>query len=112
MPKEMETLPVIETLQRTINPDNISMECELLASLLINKNRDYGNSVQEQFNEYGLTSILIRLDDKLRRLKNLKNHPQHVKDESLLDTMKDIAGYAILGSICLQIAMENDDDDR
>jgi hypothetical protein len=90
----------------SVNKDTIDMECELLASLLIQKNRDYGNSVQEQFEEYGLTSILIRLDDKLRRLKNLLNNPQQVKDESVLDTMKDLAGYAVLGSICLQIERE------
>jgi hypothetical protein len=92
----------------TISIDEVSItkECQLLSELLIKKNRDYGNSVQEQFEEYGLTSILIRLDDKLRRLKNLLTNPQQVKDESVQDTMKDLAGYAILGSICLQIAAE------
>jgi hypothetical protein len=89
-----------------INQESIQKECDTLAALLIKKNRDYGNSVQEQFEEYGLTSILIRLDDKLRRLKNLLTNPQQVADESVLDTMKDAAGYSILGSICLRIAME------
>jgi hypothetical protein len=89
-----------------INEVSILKECELLSDLLIKKNRDYGNSVQEQFEEYGLTSILIRLDDKLRRLKNLLNNPQLVKDESVHDTIKDLAGYAVLGSICLQLTTE------
>jgi hypothetical protein len=89
-----------------VNKDNIEMACELLASTLISKNRDYGNSVQDQFNEYGMTSILIRLDDKLKRLKNLQNNKQMVMDESVLDTLQDLAGYAILGQICLMIEKE------
>jgi hypothetical protein len=89
-----------------VNKDNIEMACELLASMLVSKNRDYGNSVQEQFEEYGMTSLLIRLDDKLRRLKNLQRNKQMVMDESVLDTLIDLAGYAILGQICLMIEQE------
>lgn len=100
---------IIQELQRKLNemempvidPDSIEAECESLANLLIKKNHDYGNSVQEQFDEYGLISILIRLDDKLKRLKNLVKNTQKIQNESLLDTMKDIAGYGVLGSILL-----------
>jgi glutaredoxin 2 len=85
-----------------VNKDSISLACDILMNTLIDKNRDYGNSVEEQFNEYGPSSLLIRLDDKLRRLKQLQNHPQHVKTESKQDTLLDIAGYAILGYLCLE----------
>lgn len=91
---------------REVNKGNIEMACELLASTLISKNRDYGNSVQEQFNEYGMTSLLIRLDDKMKRLKNLQKNKQMVMDETVLDTLQDLAGYAILGQICLMIEQE------
>jgi Nucleotide modification associated domain 1 len=90
----------------SINKDSISLECENLSWVLAAKNHDYGNSVQEQFDEYGLTSILIRLDDKMRRLKNLLSKPQQVSDESILDTLQDMAGYAVLGRMCLQIEQE------
>jgi hypothetical protein len=106
---EDHTIEPIDTSKKpsiTIDKVSIAKECVLLSDLLIKKNRDYGNSVQEQFEEYGLTSILIRLDDKLRRLKNLLSNPQLVKDESVLDTMNDLAGYAVLGSLCLQIDKE------
>lgn len=72
-----------------------------LANTLIQKNHDYGNSVQEQFKEYGLTSILVRLDDKMRRLKNLRTLTPQVAEESLKDTLKDLSGYALLGLMCL-----------
>jgi hypothetical protein len=85
-----------------INEQSIRKACNDLADLLIKKNRDYGNSVQEQFNEYGLTSILIRLDDKQRRLKTLQNQNPSVTSESRKDTLTDTAGYAILGLLCLE----------
>lgn len=85
-----------------INEQTIRITCEHLAEVLIAKNKDYGNSVQEQFQEYGEASLLIRLDDKLRRLKQLnRTQKTHVKDESKRDTMLDLAGYAILGLLCL-----------
>lgn len=90
-----------------VNPDSIKQKCEALADILIKKNHDYGNSVQEQFDEYGLTSILIRLDDKLKRLKSLQKKEQLVKDESLIDTLTDLAGYAVLGSICQDLKKHN-----
>lgn len=79
---------IIQELQRKLNemempvidPDSIEAECESLANLLIKKNHDYGNSVQEQFDEYGLISILIRLDDKLKRLKNLVKNTQKIQN--------------------------------
>lgn len=60
------------------------------------KNADYGNSFGEQFIEYGLLSAVIRLDDKMRRLKQLLKNEAQVKDESIRDTLLDLANYAIM----------------
>ena len=60
------------------------------------KNADYGNSFGEQYDEYGLLSALIRLDDKMRRLKQLTKSEAQVKDESIRDTVLDLANYAIM----------------
>jgi hypothetical protein len=87
-----------------MNKEHIEKACQDLAELLIKKNSDYGNSVQEQFEEYGLSSILIRLDDKLKRLKNLhKQGSEPLIDESKEETLEDLAGYALLGLICMQL---------
>jgi hypothetical protein len=60
------------------------------------KNADYGNSFEEQFKEYGLLSVLIRLDDKMRRLKQLSKNEAQVKDESLRDTLMDLCNYSVM----------------
>lgn len=69
-----------------------------IVTLLAKKNHDYGDSFSKQYQEYGMTSALIRFDDKLSRLKSLTIHgnEQQVKDESIKDTVKDIVGYGIL----------------
>ena len=70
--------------------------CNELAEIIIRKNRDYGDSFRKVYEEYGDLSLIIRLTDKLERLKNLQNKENLVKDESKEDTIGDMAGYAIL----------------
>lgn len=84
-----------------INKDTITFHGQELIDILIKKNHDYGNSVQEQFDEYGITSILIRLDDKMRRLKHLRTNDPSVTEENIKDTLKDLSGYALLGLMCV-----------
>lgn len=61
------------------------------------KNADYGNSFVNVRNKYP-NSILVRLNDKLSRLEVLigKQHEAEVKDESIEDTLLDLANYALL----------------
>lgn len=84
-----------------ITKEMIASACDELALLLIQKNSDYGNSVQEQFQEYGPMSIALRTEDKLRRFKHLLKHDPKVLTESKKDTLLDMAGYALIGYLCL-----------
>lgn len=65
------------------------------------KNKNYGNSFSKQFEEYGLTSVCIRLEDKLNRLKSLNKQGKeaNVDDESIRDTLIDLANYSVLAMI-------------
>ena len=74
------------------------------------KNADYGNSFHETFAEEGLAMARIRLTDKLNRFKNLtKDNEQHVEDESVLDTLYDMANYAIM--TIMELTAWDDEDD-
>ena len=67
------------------------------------KNKDYGASFDELFDEYGMTSALLRIKDKYNRLKAINDNGQiEVKDESVEDTLLDMANYAILTIIKLR----------
>ena len=87
--------------------NNIEMHAELLEylhELYVTKNSDYGNSVHDTFEKYGLTSFLVRLEDKLNRARTLTLNPknQKVADEKIEDTLLDLANYAILAVIELK----------
>ena len=60
------------------------------------KNNDYGDSFTKVRNKYP-NSIVIRLNDKLNRLESLMNgNKQMVSDESIDDTLIDMATYSIM----------------
>lgn len=67
-----------------------------LKATLAAKNHDYGNAFHDSIQEFGDVVMIIRLNDKINRLKTLINNQQEVEDESIEDTLRDIAGYAIL----------------
>ena len=60
------------------------------------KNKDYGNSFDKTLNEFGIVAGLIRLNDKMNRVKSIYNKDVSVKDESFEDTLIDLANYAVM----------------
>ena len=84
----------------TETQEQISKVCEDIRLLLIKKNEDYGNSFHEPINIFSRLSakegILIRIDDKLKRLKNLTTSEYEANFESIQDTVRDLIGYLIL----------------
>ena len=71
--------------------------CDELNTLYAKKNHDYGDSFHISFVEEGMAMPRIRLGDKFNRFKNLsRNNTQEVNDESLRDTLIDLANYAIM----------------
>lgn len=70
--------------------------CMKLNELYARKNADYGDSFGKSFAEYGLTMACIRLEDKLNRIKSLSKQAAQVSDESIIDTLMDLANYSIM----------------
>ena len=71
-----------------------------IVATLIRKNIDYGSSVFSSPvlcpNMPAKSSILVRMSDKIKRIQQLQQQEAQVKSESFEDTMRDLAGYAIL----------------
>lgn len=71
--------------------------CDEINALYVKKNHDYGDSFHLSFEEEGMAMPRIRLGDKLNRFKALtKSGSQQVSDESVRDTLIDLANYAIM----------------
>lgn len=74
--------------------ERVQAECLALYKV---KNERYGNSFELTLDSWGLTPIGIRLEDKLNRLRELIKRPDlETADESLRDTLVDIANYATM----------------
>lgn len=79
-----------------------------LAETLQEKNKAYGDSFTKSVDKYGLSVIGVRLSDKYNRIEHLITHNElKENDESLEDTLLDLAGYSILG---LKYLKEHKDD--
>ena len=75
-----------------------------LMALYARKNHDYGNSFADTWRKLGPISGITRISDKFNRLCNLMaaKDKQQVKDESIEDTLSDLACYSIMAMIELR----------
>lgn len=80
--------------------------CEKMHKLYEAKNHDYGDSFHITYLEEGMAMPRIRLSDKLARFKKLTREAGMVKDESIKDTLMDLANYAIMTLIELEEDVE------
>lgn len=70
------------------------------------KNHDYGDAYAEGYKLFGHTQLLSRIYEKFCRVYNLLNHTERkVLDESVLDTLTDMANQCVI----LRIMIENND---
>ena len=71
--------------------------CEKLTKIYEQKNHDYGDSFHISYLEEGMAMPRIRLGDKFNRFKTLTlKGVRRVTDESLADTLLDLANYALM----------------
>lgn len=80
-------------------PTSLDMFESILKKMLSTykaKNKDYGNSFDKTLNEFGLLASVIRMSDKMERIKTLINTETAVKDEKIEDTLLYLANYAVL----------------
>ena len=94
-------------------PDSTSFESAVastfqeLLDLLLSKHKDYGPKNISEAPGGALNGLRVRMHDKLARINNLYEYmedtggfqPQH---ESIEDSFKDMANYAIIGLLVLR----------
>jgi hypothetical protein len=73
-----------------------------MVDTFVRKNHDYGNSFEESLNEEGIVAARVRMGDKWNRFKSLTNgNKAKVNDESVRDTLLDLANYCIMTAMWL-----------
>jgi len=80
----------------TPNDSRFRFITEEMVTLYSQKNADYGDAFTESLDEDGLLVSKIRLKDKLKRFSQLIDNDNLVEDESMRDTLIDMANYAVM----------------
>ena len=71
--------------------------CDLLNTIYQQKNKAYGNSFGDTYKDLGIISAVTRISDKFNRLKTLaRHHDIDCNDESINDTLLDMANYCVM----------------
>lgn len=96
--------PLKESLPR--NPtqfeEDVRIAYDELMSVLLAKHRDYGARNISDAPGGPLNGLRVRIHDKVARINNLLDKNSVPKYESLEDSFKDLANYAIIALLVLR----------
>jgi len=87
---------------------HISNTVNELSDLLLSKHKDYGPKNISQAPGGAINGLRVRMHDKLARINNLIDSGANPEHESLEDSFKDMANYAIIGLLVLRKQWDND----
>jgi hypothetical protein len=78
-----------------------------LLDLLLSKHKDYGPKNISDSPGGPVNGLRVRMHDKLARINNLVDTSRNPEHESLEDSFKDMANYAIIGLLVLRGEWDN-----
>lgn len=81
--------------------------CKRIHETCVRKNHDYGNSASQSYHEFGLIAYIVRMEDKFNRIKSLHKVKAQVNDESIKDTLLDLANYCLLAVSDIEMDEQN-----
>lgn len=82
--------------------------CDDIHAMYLQKNAAYGDSFHQLYADLGIISAVTQITHKYNRLKTLakdKNQDIATNDESITDTLLDLANYCIMTA--MEIEREN-----
>jgi len=87
---------------------NVTSTFRELADLLLSKHNDYGPTNISRSPGGPVNGLRVRMWDKFARINNLVDNGRDPQHESLEDSFKDMANYAIIGLLVLRGKWPND----
>jgi len=91
-----------------MKPDDVNDTLFELGNLLLSKHNDYGPKNISLSPGGPLNGLRVRMWDKLARINNLVDSGATPEHESLEDSFKDMANYAIIGLLVLREQWDNE----
>ena len=84
------------SIKKSTKVDDFEEIVKEMLELYKAKNSDYGDSFGDTYHKLGLISAVTRISDKVNRLQSLCTKEQKIYDESIRDTLIDLANYAVM----------------
>jgi hypothetical protein len=88
--------------QNTTFEYHVGKTFQELLDLLLSKHKDYGPKNIADAPGGAINGLRVRMHDKLARINNLYGSALQPEHESLEDSFKDMANYAIIGLLVLR----------
>ncbi len=108
MDKKLQTFDdVVSKLRSTFEEDFDEIVSEL-RKIYEAKNKDYGDSFSISAKKWGILAYAIRAGDKMLRIEQLVSNKPNVVDESIEDTIRDLANYSIMALMWINAESEDD----
>ena len=82
--------------------DDVRIVYDELMSVLLKKHKDYGPKNIADAPGGALNGLRVRIHDKIARINNLIDRPSDPMYESIEDSFKDLANYAIIALLVLR----------
>lgn len=86
----------------TVFEYSVAQTYQELIDLLISKHKDYGPKNISDSPGGAINGLRVRMHDKLARINNLVDSGNSPEHESLEDSFKDMANYAVIGLLVLR----------
>jgi hypothetical protein len=93
--------------QNTTFEYHVGKTYQELLDLLLSKHKDYGPKNISDSPGGPVNGLRVRMHDKLARINNLVDNNRNPEHESLEDSFKDMANYAIIGLLVLRGEWDN-----
>src|SRR5690606_18781747 len=91
---------MIESEHEALGPAFRTIEVQV-AALFDRKRRDYGPSnIGDSWEAFVLVAVLVRMNDKMQRLINLQKTGAAPENESVMDSLADLANYCTIARLC------------
>ena len=82
--------------------EDVRRLCEYVGDVIIKKQKDFGPYNISRSPGGATNGLVVRLFDKVSRIANLFYNKIDAKNEPLIDSFLDVAGYGVIGLMVLE----------
>ena len=98
-------------MSNKVNVKDVKETLEVMGEVFALKNAKYGSSFEKSLDKYGIIAALTRISDKFNRIENLiLSNDNGTTDESVMDTLIDMANYCVMTAVYLKNAKGESDE--